>query len=360
MTVKAARRLVFVFSSLIAYSGAFADSDTVSVDCNRGRSIQEALGKKNADRPLTVLISGTCNEDVTITRDDVTLSGVGAQVNGTISIVGARRVVLRALSVSSPTGNGIFGTGNAAFTVEDSMLERNGTNGVLVRDGAQATLLRNRMAENGTAGLRDSGRGIEATHGAQVDASNNVIANNRSDGIAVLNGSYARLVENTIEGNGRIDAGESGIQVNRARVRAHANVYRNNTGISAVQVVNHSDYRTGTGLNTADFPDNEFSAFELIEHPVGGGRLAVDVSNSSYGDFRQVDITGAIGVGAMSMMQVRGDDVAPNLRCSTITLPPGAGIGVDTRGFLRLRFTRVTPGVPVSPNIQVNNPCTLP
>ena len=112
-------------------------------------------------------------------------------------------------------------------------------------------------------------------------------------------------------------------------------------------------------MNAVNFPDNEFP-FDIIEHPVGPNLLAIDLFNASFGDFRQVDIVGSISVGAMSMMQVRGDDVPPDLRCSTINVPAGGSIGVNSRGLLRLRFTRVTPAIPPNPNIEVQSVCPPP
>lgn len=367
MIAQAKQRLVFALAFLFAVlpGVALAGSDSVIVDCTRGRSIQDALGKKNPDRPLTVVIQGACAEDVKVTRDDVTLVGEGGgTVNGTISIAGARRVLIQTLTVSSPTGAGISGTDNAAFTVEDSTIARNATEGVLVRNGAHATLRRNRLADNGVAGLPDTGRGILATHGGSVDAEDNTIVDNRSDGVGVYNDSYARLVRNTIERNGRVAAGDAGVQLGRSRARAGGNVIRNNTGAAALTVGNHSDYRIGTGLNAVNFPDNEFP-FEIIEHPVGPNLVAIDVNNASFADFRQVDIMGAISVGSMSMLQVRGDDVLPNLRCSTINVPPGAFFNVSGRnGLLRLRFTNVTPPVVsvFGPNGQLEGPlaCAVP
>jgi hypothetical protein len=359
----ATNRLVFLLGSLLACSPGIAlghgHSGANVVDCARGESIQRHIDRRNPDHALTLIIRGTCAENVTISRDDVTLVGEGGTVNGTISIVGARRVLIRTLAVSSPTGAGISGTGNAAFTVEDSSLERNATDGVTVRNGAHATLRRNRLADNGVAGLPDTGRGIHATHGGSVDAEDNTIIDNLSDGVGVYNNSYARLVRNTIERNGRAAAGDAGVQLGRSRVRAGGNIIRNNTGAAALAVGNNSDYRTGTGLNAVNFPDNEFP-FDIIEHPVGPNLFAIDVNNASFGDFRQVDITGSVSAGAMSMVQVRGDDVPPNLRCSTINVPAGGSIGVNSRGLLRLRFTRVTPAIPPNPNIEVQSVCPLP
>jgi hypothetical protein len=370
MTASAIKRAALLLAASVACApGASLGSDSITrvIRCAHGDSIQRQIDKRNPDKSLVLVIRGTCTEDVTVDRDDVTLAGeaplASDKVIGTISVPGSRRVLVRNLAVSSPTGAGIEASDNAAVTIEDSKLDQNGTDGVSVRNGAQATLRRTSLSNNGLAGGPDTGRGIHATQNGSVDARDSTILNNRSDGVGVFNGSYVRLVANTIEGNGRIEAGEAGVNVGRSRVRAHGNIIRNNTGLAAVAVNNHSDYRTGTALNAVDFPDNEF-AFERIEHAVGGGRLAIDVNNASYGDFRQVHIVGAVNAGRYSMVQVRGDDVGPSLQCSTITVPPGGGpVQISGRnGFLRLVSVNVTPPLFSigAPNGQLEGSATCP
>jgi len=353
MTTSATKRAAFLLASSLACApGVSLGNNNITrvIDCARGDSIQRQIDNRNPDKSLTLVIRGICTEDVTVDRDDVTLAGeaplAADKVIGTISVPGAKRVLVRNLAVSSPTGAGIAAIDNAAVRIEDSKLDQNATEGVSVRNGAQATIRRTSLSNNGQAGGPDAGRGIHASHNGSVDVQDSPILNNRSDGVGVFNGSYARLVANTIEGNGRIEAGEAGINVGRSRVRALGNIIMNNTGLSAVAVNGHSDYRTGTALNTVDFSDNELD-FERIEHAVGGGRLAIDVNNASFGDFRQVHIVGAVNVGRQSMLQVRGDDVGPNLQCSTITVPPGGGpVQISGRnGLLRLVFVNVTPPV---------------
>ena len=115
---------------------------------------------------------------------------------------------------------------------------------------------------------------------------------------------------------------EAGVQVSRRACAPTATSSGTTPGFAAVIVANHGDYRTGTGLNTAEFPDNEFP-FEMHRAP---GRTRAGWRSTSpttsYGDFRQVHITGAVFVGRQSMLQVRGDDVLPSRTCSTITLRP--------------------------------------
>jgi hypothetical protein len=339
------QRLALLSASVLVCApgvASAADPITKLVDCSRGDTIQRQIDRRNPDRELQLTIRGTCTENVTIDRDDLTLIGDGGTVIGTISVPGSRRVLIRTLTVSSPTGPGIFASDNAGITVEDSSIVRNGTEGVLVRGGAHVNLRRNRLAENGLAAGPDSGRGIHAIHNGSVDASDNTIVNNRSDGVGIFNGSYARLAQNTIEGNGRFAAGEAGVQVNRSIVRANGNVIRNNTGYAAINAVNLGEYRTGSGLNAVDFPDNEFP-FEIIEHPVGPGMFTIDVNNMSYGDFRQVHVVGTVNVGAQSMLNLRGDDIGPAQVCSTVNLNGGFFSINGRNGLARLRFVNVTP-----------------
>jgi hypothetical protein len=355
--------LAVLFTFLLACSSGIAigDSDFMRVDCSLGESIAQALGKKKADRALTVVVRGTCTEAVAITGDDVALIGEGGTVMGPIVIRGARRALIRNLTVTNAGGDGIVVSDNAAANVEDSTVEFNGEEGILVRNGGQANLRRNILRNNGVASSPDTGRGLQVTHNGSAHAENNTIVNNRSDGIGVYNGSYARLVANTIEGNGRLALGEAGVQVNRSRVRAHGNIIRSNTGGAAVIVTNHADYRTGSFLSDADFPDNEF-AFEQIQHATGSGHTALEISNASYGDFRQVDITGSVNVGPMSMLQIRGDDVGPNLRCSTVNYTGGFFSVSGRNGLARLRATNVTPpavGLGMG-NAQLDGPVTCP
>jgi hypothetical protein len=55
---------------------------TLTVDCNKGDSINQALTKSPLVRNLTVEISGLCHENVVVTRDHVTLHGTDPANDG--------------------------------------------------------------------------------------------------------------------------------------------------------------------------------------------------------------------------------------------------------------------------------------
>jgi hypothetical protein len=327
-------------------------SRTRFVDCaDPDASLQRVVDRltdRPGDRPATIVIRGSCTEDVTIKRDNLTLAGDGGTVHGTITILGARRVVIRGLTITG-SGAGVVGTDNAAFTVEDSFLHHNDTDGIVVDNGAHATITRNR------------GRGIHVNHGASAEITKNTIEDNRSDGIGVYNDAYASVRENLIQRNGRPDPiCDAGIQLSRARVRANGNIIRDN-GCAAIEVFNSSDYRTGSFLNSVEQPDNEF-AFEQIEG-VGPGKRAVDLGQASYVDLRQVNVRGSVIVGGQSMLQVRGDDVGPNLQCSTIDTAGGVFQVSGRNGLLRLRTVNITPPGSIfvfGPNGQIDGGTLCP
>jgi hypothetical protein len=250
-------------------------------------------------------------------------------------------VVIKALTVTG-SGAGVIGTDNAAFTIEDSVLDRNDTDGIAVVNGAHATLTGNTITNSGQAALPDSGRGVVVARGASAEIRRNTIEDNRSDGIGVFDNAYARVRENVIQRNGRAVPGlsEAGINLSRARVAANGNIIKDN-GYAAIAVFNDGSYRTGSFLSSEDQPDNPFP-FEQIEG-VGPGKVAVDMGQASYVDLRQVNVRGSVFVGPQSILQVRGDNVGPNLQCSTIDTAGGVFQVSGFNGLARLRAVNITP-----------------
>lgn len=107
---------------------------TIVVKCDKGDSINEALEDK-ADE-LIIEIRGICQEDVVISRSDVTLRGVDpdatvvAQSEQAIRIDRASRVTLEDLTVRGSTGPGLSGIGifvdtSTGVTVSNVKAEEN-------------------------------------------------------------------------------------------------------------------------------------------------------------------------------------------------------------------------------------------
>ena len=85
---------------------ASAQSNTFTVDCNRGQKIATALKLGDFRKPLVVNVRGTCSEFVTITRDRVTLRGdpaaelVAPTQNTDLVTIEARDVTLENLTLT--------------------------------------------------------------------------------------------------------------------------------------------------------------------------------------------------------------------------------------------------------------------
>lgn len=234
----------------------------ISVDCGAG-SIGSALARARPGGSLTITVVGTCTEDVTIARNDVTLQGSG-QVVGQITVDGAQRVVITGVTVTGP-GSGIEARGNAAITVRNTTVENNAIFGIDVRQGAFAVIDGSMIRSNGQCDVlvRDSGNArivnntvqsdvvkptscdalVGAFRDSRIRMGGNTIINNVPSGFAVdvEHGSTLRQDQghDTITGNARV--------INTANAD-----FRDMEITGAVQVAENANFRTRSSTITGD------------------------------------------------------------------------------------------------------------
>lgn len=257
--------VVLAVAQILAAAPADAATREVTVRCGQGQKIGRAMKKalKEAGRgdKIKILLRGACKESPTIAADDVIIQSERgrATVEGTINIVGARRVMIKKLRIK---GRGP---------------------GISVRDGATADIV------------------------------DNVIENNSRNGIGVSGGSFARVTNNQIRGNGRFPPfTDSGININQAGVRSRGNVIENN-GFAAVRVGAFGRFRSGSSL-APGAPLNPSDRDTLIQRGCGRGQsagscgaagaMAVDIFSSGLADLRNGDLTGGAKVDTGSDLQV--------------------------------------------------------
>ena len=204
------------------------EAKTVTVNCDLGDTIGGAIANGNPNKPVTVNIKGVCNENVTITQNNVTLQGINpasSMIIGVaeadpfeespITLLGAQLIVIDNLTISDGGSSGIAAS-SSFFTVSNSEIENNGFDGIAVFAGSVARLNDNTIKEN-------SRNGISVTAGfAQII--DNTIEGNDVDGIRVFAGGNA-LIGETIGGTlgpNFIKGNVNGIAVigpGRARIR---------------------------------------------------------------------------------------------------------------------------------------------
>ena len=169
----------------------------VNVNCNNA-SIQDAVD--NADGPTTININGLCVEDVTITKDDITLSGRpgmsscnknnpggNGTIDGTVTFDGVRgRVEFLTITGS---GRGLNIGPRALADVVCNDISDNEEMGVVVSDSSHATLRDNTLSDNGQQDLDDPGKffdcGLLVIDASSVDSFGNTYSGNSYCGIEV-------------------------------------------------------------------------------------------------------------------------------------------------------------------------------
>ena len=233
-----------------------AQPQSFTVDCSKGQTIAAALDRGDERKPLVLTVQGTCNESVTISRDDVTLQGdpkLGGAVNGpaanasTINII-ANRVTIDRLTVTGG-GHGVSVHGAFNAVIRNSVIQNNGQNGIFVLVG-HARIDGSTIQYAGSHGVSLQGgnvllsnnliqynavAGVHLEQSSTVNAVGNTVSYNGSNGAELRTNSQGTFTANTINGNGTRPATEAGSR-NGIHVRySHASIADgNNIAYNAV------------------------------------------------------------------------------------------------------------------------------
>ena len=176
------------------------------VNCDSpNASVQKAVD--NSVGPTTIFISGECDEDVTIAKDDITLSGNKSglacikatpggtgTIDGTITVDGVRATIEFLTITGSGAGVDIINRADVHLTCND--ISANEAYGVNVARSSNAVLRDNTLSGNGTRGANLAvffDCGLTVSHASSVDSRGNTYEDNRHCGIAVGTQSSFRI-----------------------------------------------------------------------------------------------------------------------------------------------------------------------
>ncbi len=230
-TGRAAVLAGFCFSALLA------NAATVSVDCDAGNTVMATLG--NVKPGDTVLVSGTCNEQVSFAPEMVRITldgqkkttiqhpGKGAPSPHTVFIQG-KWITIKGITVVGGL-DGIHLAGPASAELDGNVVVKAARAGIHIDKGSIARILNNTVQESGTYGIDITGVSL-AYIGVRIPRlpalSPNTIRNNGGPGINIERSSSAWIVGNTINNNKG-----SGIVVHRnSQADVMANVINSNGG----------------------------------------------------------------------------------------------------------------------------------
>ena len=229
------------------------NADPHKLTCGKEKTIGEALHElKPGD---TLLVSGTCNENVVILEEvhRITLDGQGtATINGgPATLTGLNVVLIRGTGITikgfTITGgrDGINLNSAGSATLDGNFIQNTGRIGVNVNNSSFARILNNTIQNNPDAGIlvnggstvdigftgtpddrvpspniiQNNSRGISISRSSVAQIGYNTITNNTDRGIDITRNSHAQIgglsntgpSGNTVQGNG-----SDGVRVNRA------------------------------------------------------------------------------------------------------------------------------------------------
>jgi len=251
---------------------------TYTVNCDAGEKIQDKIAvAKPGD---TILVSGTCSENVVLPSEAVriTLDGQGKTLNqapakGDGFFIRGKDITVKGFTITGGR-DGIHLSGAAAgasATIEGNVIRKTGRHGIHMDHSGVSRIAGNTIEDVPALGI-DVGESSVARIGyllRPLGRAANTIRNAGRHGIAVTRGSSARIVGNTIEKNGA-----SGVFVGR---NSQADIFGNSISGNAEDGITATQ---NAGVNLG----NEDRMFEL-----GPNQTDAAMKNAGFG------LSGSVG-----------------------------------------------------------------
>ena len=330
-------------------SPALAETKKRTCGSNPGHTLQHFLNELNPGD--TLVVSGTCNENVVLGEGarNLTIQGAGgATINGSgnpsapavqirgrgitikgFTIIGGRHGVqiqrsgsatIDTNTIRNASGHGVLVNDNSFARIVDNTIEHNAQNGICVCEHASAEIgFRGDFATQASPNVvrSNGGFGIHVSDASYAEIESNTVSLNINAGIAITDGSSARIGfqsgfvgtfsnANTVELNGN-----RGIVISRSSTaRVVGNIIRNNTGdgVGVVRVAqadvasNNIDGNTGNGVlvtqNSGVNLGSDVGAAPQDQPNntvTNNGGFGVSCGTNSYADGRQGTLNGNLG-----------------------------------------------------------------
>ena len=243
---------IVIFAVVLCLLPVGGNAATITVNCDAGEKIQAKLD--SAKPGDTLLVTGTCNENVRIEVEvqRITLDGQGrATINGAdvsagrdTLYVNGRGIIIKGFTITGGGQDGLHISGATAF-IDGNTIQRTRSRGIFLDRGTFATIFNNRIQDNPTHGIMVHENSIARIGFAlPIDPkpSPNTIQKNGGNGIYVWRSSTAWIVSNTITGNKR-----NGIWINRNSEAQITGNRISGNGEDAISVSRNSGVIFGTG-----------------------------------------------------------------------------------------------------------------
>jgi hypothetical protein len=332
---------------------------TVSVNCAiTGQTVANALKRHVVGGGLLVQISGVCEENISILRDDVTLRGMTPTTtihgpdssSATIRMDGAKRVLIQSLTVTGGS-DGINGTRGASFAVDHVAVQGAARFGIIASYNSQATIDTSTIRQCGNIGAiasnisslvitnstveQNAGTGIQvnrASHlrvgqdaGGSASAKPVIVQNNTGNGISVNESAAAQIIGSTIQGNSSngiyIARGSNAdVGIGSFNFVAANTIQNNGAGSSGILVEGASSNIVGNTITGNGFGVQYLNG--------GSGRLGIRPDSTAYiGNSISANKLSGVGVFAGSSATIGGNNISGNGTGNIIGNRNGLNIG---------------------------------
>jgi len=326
-----------VFVPGLSISVAAQDAQTFTVNCSRGQTITKGLELGDARKPLVLIIRGTCNENIRITRDRVTLQGdpprvatvQAANPNAHSITITATWVRIDGLTVTGGL-NGIWTTGVSHLTVTNSVIQNAAQNGIILNN-SYGRLVGNTIQNNGSEGLM-----LQAAQAAVI---NSEITMNAGSGIRLNGNSTLDVSGGTISANGasgiysqRSDANIRGTTItgNGTDLTLIENFRRGVSGLQSTLEIRNSNITSNTGRGIAAELGSTLDVGSTTV--TGNGHEGVLIYGGSSGHLTGGTFSGntldGVSVGVHSTAQIVDGAMIMNNARNGITLFAGSKLWV--------------------------------
>jgi Right handed beta helix region len=203
---------LWMFGVIMVLASPVLAQPPITVDCDQGETVAKALTQAKPND--TIVVTGTCVEQVTVTVDRVTLDGGGTAVldgggggvpdftlDGVITVDGAQGVTITGFTVQNGPADGIAGKRGAAFVVHNTTVQDNADDGIQVADNSTAEVSNCSVLHNGE-------RGMVAIFSSNMSLRGPVVSQNNGNAGLFVVSSNVTFIEGAVDMN---DNGAVGI-----------------------------------------------------------------------------------------------------------------------------------------------------
>lgn len=330
----------FLLATLLVWAVCEAQAQ-VTVNCSSGQTITNALQSAPMDQPITITVSGTCNENVVINRDDVTIKGTlvpfgtGGTVNGTdatkatITVNGARTVISDLTVTGGRRGINVLGSARIfKCTVENTGPRRLISSGISFYHGGQGTVDKCTVRNNRSFGI--------AIEGGSATVTDSTISGNTDAGIIVTLGGCARIgltgdaeyAGNTIKKNGSngimLNAGGSAL-VGGNTIDSNGTIADHRFGQYGIAIYQATATLVGKNVISNNNASGIFTRGSAVL--IGDPTLGLDSANVISNNGRSASVKGGIVAFLGSSLEIRDATIEGNT---------GTGVTLSTRSTARM------------------------